>query len=206
MTLPRYTPGPIDWRHLDNDGARELWVELAEWVQWLRERYDLGREIKACWFRHSPLVEELTAAMYAHSEAYQQISKNPHHGLAAGWHNQVLWPLVRRLKDVTSFEDCRPDSCGYRPTPAPINPGLAEFLAADIDRRPKRTANALGADTTGEDDESMTMDQAIELVDSGAATAVDPADDFTDVDIDGVRWTYDDETGAYQRNALYGAP
>jgi len=38
MSIPDYHPGPADWRHLDREAAAELWLELGQWVEWLRRR------------------------------------------------------------------------------------------------------------------------------------------------------------------------
>ncbi|MEW2019304.1 hypothetical protein [Rhodococcus sp. NPDC076796] len=201
MTLPKYTPGPADWRYLDQAGATELWSELAPWVQWMRARYDLGsRHILGCWFRHPALVEELTAAMYAHREVYQLQKKNLYHGGLSAWHYQVLWPLVARLGTVTSFNDCRSGVCSYLPSPAPTDSDLAEFIAADVDARPHHApVDDSAADTTGESPSTLTMDEVIEMIDRGTAVAEDPADDFSAVEILGARWEYDDDAEQYRQ-------
>ena len=100
MSIPDYHPGPADWRHLDREAAAELWLELGQWVEWLRRRYNVGgQQIRSCWYKHDPMVEELTAAMWAHREVYQQLEKNPYHGGMAAWHNHVLWPMISRLPE-----------------------------------------------------------------------------------------------------------
>lgn len=43
---------------------RERLRELATWVDWLRRTFELHNAIPACWYRHSPAVEHLTA-LYA---------------------------------------------------------------------------------------------------------------------------------------------
>ncbi|KAA0922048.1 hypothetical protein [Rhodococcus sp. ANT_H53B] len=198
MSIPEYVPGPADWAHLDQDSARELWSELVPWVEQVRTRYDLGRVIKKCWFRHPPLLEELTAAMYAHREAYQWTKKNIYHGGMAAWHYQVLWPLMSRMKSVTSFEECLGDTCGYRPTPAPTDPDLAEFIAADVDQRALRVAEPPRWDGVGGEVTELTFDEVLVFIDNGQAIPDDPSDDFSAVDIDGHRWEYDDQAGVYK--------
>ncbi|MCU4750306.1 hypothetical protein [Streptomyces sp. G-5] len=44
--------------------------ELAGWVSWLRGTYQLRNEIPACWYRHRPVVERLTALYAAWARAY----------------------------------------------------------------------------------------------------------------------------------------
>ncbi|MFD4366979.1 hypothetical protein [Rhodococcus sp. NPDC058521] len=191
--LPEYRPGPIDWAHLDREAAAALWAELYPWTEWLRRRYNLGTDIKGCWFHHEELVEELTAAMMAHREVYQA-SKNPYNGGAAAWHYQVLWPLIARLRSVVDFELCRPGVCKYRPPNPDVADDFQEFCARDCDNRPEAAAVVTGA----QHPQRLDMDTVISMVDAGTANADDPADDFTAVTIDGVRWEYDENLAAYQ--------
>lgn len=203
MSLPQYTPGPADWRHLDQVEAADLWSALVPWVEHIRARYDLGsRHILGCWFKHPPLVEELTAAMYAHREVYQLLKKNVYHGGLSAWHYQVLWPLIGRLDKVTSFDDCRTGECGYRPAPSPILDDAAEYIAADVDGRAEHIPSneqdsepSAGAQSAS----TLTMEEVVEMIDSGTATAEDPADDFSTVEILGARWEYDDDTEQYRQ-------
>jgi hypothetical protein len=192
VSIPVYNPGPADWRHLDREAAAELWIELRPWVEWLRRRYDLGSQILSCWFKHDPLVEELTAAMWAHREVYQQLKKNPYHGGLSAWHYQVLWPLVHRIPTMAGFDECRNEVCDYAPTEPVIADDFAEFMAYDTDGRPERTEQPATSTAT-----ALTMDQVIEMIDSGSAVAEDPSDDFTAVDIEGTRWEFDDESETY---------
>ncbi|WP_182262025.1 hypothetical protein [Rhodococcus sp. UFZ-B548] len=194
MTIPQYNPGPADWRHLDQASSAALWLELREWVEWLRRRYDLGSEIKSCWFKHDPMVEELTAAMWAHREVYQQLKKNLYHGGMAAWHYQVLWPLVGRISKM-GFGECRRGVCGFEPDAPEIADDFAEFVAAEVADRPEFVPDPESV-TSGA--EALTMDQVLEMIDGARAVAEDPSDDFTAVDIDGVRWEFDDETETYR--------
>lgn len=194
MTIPEYNPGPADWRHLDQDSASELWVELHEWTEWLRRRYDLGNEIKSCWFKHDPMVEELTAAMFAHREVYQAV-KTPYHGGMAAWHYQVLWPLVSRLSKMGFGECRRGGACGFEPDEPEIAGDFAEFIANEVADRPDFASKAESGTNAASE---LTMDQVLDMIDSGLAVAEDPSDDFTAVDIDGVRWEFDDETETYR--------
>ncbi|MFV8175277.1 MULTISPECIES: hypothetical protein [Mycobacteriales] len=205
MSIPVYQPGPADWRHLDREAAAELWLELGQWVEWLRRRYNVGgQQIRSCWYKHDPMVEELTAAMWAHREVYQQLKKNPYHGGMAAWHNHVLWPMISRLPKMGFNEECRGGECGYQPNDPKIGTDFAEFVAADTDPRPEAADAPLIDQVLGLVDSAagkvtaLTMDQVLEMIDGGRATAEDPSDDFTAVEIDGDRWEFDDDTETYR--------
>jgi hypothetical protein len=211
MSVPPYRPGPFDWRHLDQQAAAELWVELEQWVEWLRERYDFGREIRPCWFQHGALVEELTAAMVAHRASYQEV-KDPHHHGPAAWHYQVLRPMVARMTAITDFEQCTQDACGFTPTPVRTLDTLSEFIAADVADRPTGSSGrsfALDPVLSAIDSAAaeaavpgsrgaMPLDEMVTLIDHGKAEPEDPSDDFTAVTIDGVRWEFSDDTEDYR--------
>lgn len=66
---------------------------------------------------------------------------------------------------------------------------FAEFMAYVTDDRPERTEQPATSTAT-----TLTMDQVIEMIDSGSAVAEDPSDDFTAVEIGGTRWEFDDDT------------
>jgi hypothetical protein len=62
---------PVRWSELDPAETEQTLVELAEWVCWLAERYQLdGREVPACWWRHGAVVEELTGLWGSWQVAY----------------------------------------------------------------------------------------------------------------------------------------
>lgn len=207
MSVPPYKPGPFDWRHLGQQAAAELWVELEQWVEWLRHRYDFGREIKPCWFQHSALVEELTAAMVAYRASYQEV-RDPHHHGPAAWHYQVLRPMMARMTAITDFEQCAQGSCGFIPSEVHTLDTLSEFIAADVAGRPTGgsgksftrsgiDAAAAEAATPGSEG-AMSLDEMIALIDRGGAEPEDPSDDFTAVSVDGVRWEFSDDTEDYR--------
>jgi hypothetical protein len=53
---------PINWRTMDPDSAPVIWTELAEWIDWIRQRYAIKLDmLPYCWFRHGRLVEEFSA-------------------------------------------------------------------------------------------------------------------------------------------------
>ncbi|MFC9553651.1 hypothetical protein ACFTWF_22620 [Rhodococcus sp. NPDC056960] len=201
MSVPPYRPGPFDWRHLDQQAASELWVELIHWVEWLRERYDFGRDIRPCWFQHSALVEELTAAMVAHRSSYQQ-TKDPYHHGPAAWHYQVLRPMMARMTAITDFEQCTQDACGFTPARVHTLTTIAEFVDTDVRRRSESPNAGFPTDLDSAASDAavtLSMEEAITAIDTGLAVAEDPADDFSAFTIGDARYEYDDDAGQYVR-------
>jgi len=119
------------WRELDDADTARLWAELAQWVLWLRHRYQLGSRIPACWWRHEAVVEELTALMAAHTAAYtcppEQVELSREDMTA--WHTQWFWPVLERLTRISDFSGCRPTECGYRRSKQPTLEGLSDLIA-----------------------------------------------------------------------------
>jgi hypothetical protein len=52
-----------EWHALDPETRERLWSDLVEWVAWLHDTYELGREsrLPECWPDHPGLVQELWA-------------------------------------------------------------------------------------------------------------------------------------------------
>ncbi|MEV0246864.1 hypothetical protein AB0H76_09785 [Nocardia sp. NPDC050712] len=130
-------PGPYVWRELDRPGAARLWRELTEWVDWLRETYQLGSRVPGCWYRHTSVREELTALMAAHYAAYYCDCDNPELPTEEpiAWHTQWLWPTVERLVRNSDFSGCRPGLCRFTAQPQPTLDGLDDYIHADLDER-----------------------------------------------------------------------
>jgi hypothetical protein len=86
---------PWTWRNLTGVAAERQWLDLADWVGWVRGRYPLARQIPLCWWRHPELVEELTALWLAWSDAYA--TKHAHLAAPADWHARWLPDFLRRV-------------------------------------------------------------------------------------------------------------
>jgi hypothetical protein len=86
---------PWTWRNLTGSAAEKQWVELADWVAWLRGRYPLARRVPLCWWRHPELVEELTALWLAWKDAYA--TKHAHLAAPADWHARWLPDFLCRI-------------------------------------------------------------------------------------------------------------
>ncbi|MGX1778377.1 hypothetical protein ACWIGW_40160 [Nocardia brasiliensis] len=137
QSAAQYYPCRYSWRHLASEEAAALWRELIDWVDWLRNTYQLGSRVPGCWFQHDCVREELTALMAAHTAAYWGNDESvdlPGEDQVA-WHTQWLWPTVERLTKVSDFSGCQPKSCRYTLQPQPTFDGLAEYVATDLDRR-----------------------------------------------------------------------
>lgn len=67
--LPATIPerGAIPWRALGTQSRRQELGELAVWVTWLVNAYDLQDRWPACWYRHEGLVEVLRALRRWHA-------------------------------------------------------------------------------------------------------------------------------------------
>lgn len=198
-----YKPGRLSWRHLDQEQAQALWVELIDWVEWFRGCYRLTDRIKSCWYRHPKMIEELTAAMSAHKVAYEQLAEEATHSWSPGsWHYQVYMPLLQRLAvNSEEFADCIDGSCEPPKVEVRLFDGVQEWIAADIAARPTPIAAAVAATGSRGGSTATTIDaaQMVDLIDSGDAEPADADDEFGPVSYDGHVWEWSDEKDAYVR-------
>lgn len=82
------------WRDMPAEERPEAWDELRNFVEWLVTRYELTDNIvPACWFRHSPLVEELSALRAAWDASFIVETDG---GLGPiGWHERFALARAR---------------------------------------------------------------------------------------------------------------
>jgi hypothetical protein len=141
-------PGPINWNLLTADDAEAAWLELNQWVNWLRTTYGLPPSvIPPMWHRHPELHWELSALHTHWLCAYdpQQNGSAP-----IGWHRDFA-DARQRLRDWVAACGTRLDR--DRPTRQTVWPGEAEaepiedtpitdrdedfvaFVIADVERR-----------------------------------------------------------------------
>lgn len=203
--VPEYEPGPLDWAHLDRDTAAQLWEELFDWVDWLRARYELGGRLLPCWYRHSPLVEELTALMGAHRAAYATTATEDDpaerwHDGPASWQHYTLRPFIDRLDSVTDLEQCDLDRCGYRPLEIVSDRGgFAEYIAADVDGRPAPPPPPPpSSDDVDDSGATLTADEMAAAVQLGMAEPLDPADPGSAVHYEDQLWEWDADDQKYR--------
>ena len=83
----------VNWRELTDDQAPEIWAQLREWVEWLCSRYNLDTStVPDCWWKHSPLVEALSAIHTAWLASFD--STDAGYG-PIGWHERFAQTCSR---------------------------------------------------------------------------------------------------------------
>jgi hypothetical protein len=103
--------GPVDWRSVSAQDAAGVWAELREWVDWLRVEFGFDhRLVPSCWFRHSAIVNVLSALRDHWLAAYDPMGSL----LGPGEWHRGLMQLEVRLRDWASRTGCavgahRPD-------------------------------------------------------------------------------------------------
>jgi len=82
-----------NWRELTDSEAAEYWRALRSWVEWFATRYNIPVSIVPdCWWRHGPLVEELSALHAAHVAAFDPSDS----GFGPiGWHERLAIAIPR---------------------------------------------------------------------------------------------------------------
>ncbi|GAA1937443.1 hypothetical protein GCM10009716_49400 [Streptomyces sodiiphilus] len=120
---------------------------LAAWVKWLRNRHELHNEIPACWYRHPPVVERLTALYAGYVRTYMAPSPGRDHaeiewihalssllpqlkrpGCSGGHHD----PPHRKRDQAAAGEDFEEFLQAQWPTTAPVtHPAEAEVAHLD---------------------------------------------------------------------------
>ena len=101
--MPAGLPWPLRWDQLDRDTAATVWAWLIDWVDRFVYRYQLAEELPACWYRHRPLVEELTALAAAWHASYDDTA--PADGPLL-WHER-LGRARDRLRAWDDYTHCR---------------------------------------------------------------------------------------------------
>lgn len=94
---------PICWQKLERDVATEQWQSLGVWVRWLVKRYALNPgTVPPCWYRHSYVIEELSALRTARDDAYSSAGSGQG---PLDWH-AALGAAKTRLEDAISRVGC----------------------------------------------------------------------------------------------------
>lgn len=87
-------PAIVNWREIEGEDRVEAGRALVEWVHgWLVRRYELSRKvIPDCWWRHPPMVEELSALHTSWLVSFDETDGG--HG-TIGWHERFALALTR---------------------------------------------------------------------------------------------------------------
>ncbi len=104
--------GPTHWPSLLPDEARQAWEVLRGWVEALVDRFGLEtRVVPPCWYRHSALVEGLSAL-----RDHERISFSPNASptAAVDWF-RALREIEHRLSEVCARTQCSVNE--HRPDP-----------------------------------------------------------------------------------------
>lgn len=106
-----FAPLPVCWPTLTTAETETRLDELADWIDWLTERYALDyRTIPPCWARHGSLLEELSALRTGWLTAYAQEARGD---APLQWHSDFATARLR-LAEWTARAGCRPSE--HRPT------------------------------------------------------------------------------------------
>ncbi|MFC8178726.1 hypothetical protein ACFULT_07625 [Rhodococcus sp. NPDC057297] len=203
--LDELTPSRFTWRYLDNVQTRTLWDELIDWVDWIRGRYELDTKIPPCWYRHSPVVEELSALMVAWTDAYYR--GDEYRDDLTAWHTQWFWPVIGRIRSISDFDTCTHTRCEHHPVEPITLPGLDEFVAADIGGRPEpappprppvpAAAPSITDISAAQEVRSIPEADMETALSAGLAEPVDPSDPDSAVTFEDIDWTYTTSLGAW---------
>lgn len=93
------------WRYLDPYERVALFTELREWVDWMSDRYKVRQLIRPCWFKHAPVVEELTGLYVAWRSTFKEQPRAYNDEIVA-FHDRWFWPLMRRIEERKFFNTC----------------------------------------------------------------------------------------------------
>ncbi|WP_282827664.1 hypothetical protein [Gulosibacter sediminis] len=106
--------GAIRWEELTGEERAATWERLRVFVEWWTDRYSISaKTLPPCWFRHSAIVEELTALMSARTASFSEADQ----GLGPiGWHERAA--LVRQRIETTHYRgECATGHIGAKPRP-----------------------------------------------------------------------------------------
>lgn len=124
---------PVDWSSLDREQARDEWDRLTEFVDWLVHRYGLAETVPACWYRHAPMLEELSALRTGWFGAYVDPMADADAGLA--WHEN-LEKVLLRMREWDRTGCAAGTHRDDHPLPGAATDDRRLFIDGDIESRP----------------------------------------------------------------------
>lgn len=118
-----------DWDRLDGPARKAAWADLAAWVTWLHDRYELSVEerLPHCWAQHPGLIEELSALRAWRLETWN--APQPSGQAARYWHAEMRQTITAALTFYAAgcragHRDAQPATPELRRRWAAIPPGL----------------------------------------------------------------------------------
>lgn len=125
---------PVDWSSLDREQARDEWDRLTQFVDWLVHRYGLAETVPACWYRHPPMLEELSALRTGWFGAYVDPVADADAGLA--WHEN-LEKVLLRIREWDRTGCAAGTHRDDHPLPCTSSDDRRAFIDEDIEARPE---------------------------------------------------------------------
>lgn len=126
------------WAAMEPTERRQRLRELATWVDWLRRTFALHNQIPPCWYRHSPVVEHLTALYLGWLRTY---ASEPGTGVTeADWLN-TLYGFLPRLQLAACATGTHEPPIPPPPPPPGAEEDFATYLAS-LDEPPRHPAAA----------------------------------------------------------------
>jgi len=89
----------VPWHALEQSDRRSEAANLAPWVTWLVNAYDLSDRWPGCWFQHEGLVETLRALRRWHAALTTELAADPK--AATNWHDALFRTVDKNLQPVT---------------------------------------------------------------------------------------------------------
>ena len=128
---------PVNWFEPDPASAAQAWADLGIWVDLFRAELGFDqRVVPPCWYRHTAIVNLLSALRDHWVGAYQGGNLSG----PAEWHRSLI-PLERRLRDWAARTGCTGEE--HRPDPVFDTPAVSadwqQFVSADVARRQTRS-------------------------------------------------------------------
>ncbi len=106
------------WDSLTHSERKAAFKELRRFVDWLNVAYELPistTAVPACWYLHAGAIRELWALVASHRHAYTvsaQGNVSAPSDAPVSWHDRVLWPCLRRLREELGLRECA--SAGHK--------------------------------------------------------------------------------------------
>lgn len=124
---------PWWWPSLDRDQARNAWRLLVPFVEMLGQRYHQGHPIRACWYAHPEVLDELSALYYEWKRSY-----TPNVDRTAPWY--FVQNVKTGMENIrTNLGGCANSSAGCQRLKVKVSElteqDRKDYIKADIEKR-----------------------------------------------------------------------